>query len=96
MYPLRKSEYSNRSCKINLVLIEKDGLSHYCLINDIGRLVFSQVSKHKEKCFICVNCLNHFPTEESLEKHKEYCDTNECIKINMPKKRILTKVYKLS
>ena len=28
VYPLRKSEYSNRSCKINLVLIEKDGVTH--------------------------------------------------------------------
>ena len=46
----------------------------------------SQVSKHNGKCFICDNCLNPFPTEESLNKHKEYCDTNECIKINMPKK----------
>ena len=91
VYPLRKSKYSNRSCKINLMLIDKDGVTHYCLINDIGRLVYSQVSKHKEKCFICVNCLNHFPTEESLEKHKEYCDTNECIKIDMPKKGSLLK-----
>ena len=64
VYPLRKSEYSNRSCKIKLLLIEKDGVTHYCLINDIGRLVASQVSKHKGKCFLCDNCLNHFPTEE--------------------------------
>ena len=91
VYPLRKSEYSNRSCKIKLLLIEKDGVTHYCLINDISRLVASQISKHKGKCLICDNCLNHFPTEESLENHKEYCDTNECIKINMPKKGSLLK-----
>ena len=91
VHPLRKSGYSNRSCKIKLVLIEKDGVTHYCLINDISRLVASQVSKHKGKCFLCDNCLNHFPTEESLEKHKEYCDTKECIKINMPKKGSLLK-----
>ena len=84
VYPLRKSEHSNRSYKIKLLLIEKEGVSHYCLINDISRLVAFQVSKHKGKCFICDNCLNPFPTDESLEKHKEYCDTNECIKINMP------------
>ena len=86
VYLLRKSKHSNRSCKIKLLLIEKEVVSHYCLINDISRLVASQVSKHKEKCFICDNCLNPFPTEESLNKHKEYCDTNECIKINMPRK----------
>ena len=86
VYPPRTSKHRNRSCKIKLLLIEKEGVSHYCLINNISRLVSSQVSKHKEKCFICDNCLNPFPTEESLNKHKEYCDTNECIKINMPKK----------
>ena len=83
---LRKSKHSNRSCKIKLLLIEKEGVSHYCLINDISRLVSSQVTKHNGKCFICDNCLNPFPKEELLNKHKEYCDTNECIKINMPKK----------
>ena len=84
VYPLRKSEHSNRSCKIKLLLIEKEGVSHYCLINNISRLVSSQVSKHDGECFICNNCLNPFPKEESLNKHKEYCDTNECIKISMP------------
>ena len=91
VYPLRKSKHSNRSCKIKLLLIEKEGVSHYCLINDISRLVGSQVAKHKEKCFICDNCLNPFPTEESLNKHKEYCDTNECIKTIMPKKGSVVK-----
>ena len=84
VYPLRISEYSNRSCKIKLLLIEKGGVSHYCLINEFSRLVSSQVSKHKEKSYICDNCLNPFPKEESLNKYKEYCSTNECIKINMP------------
>ena len=51
VFPLRKSKYGNRSCKINLMLIDKDGVTHYCLINYIGRLVSSQVSKHKGKWF---------------------------------------------
>ena len=54
-------------------------------------MVSSQVSKHKEKSFICDNCLNPFPKEESLNKHKEYCSTNECIKINLPKKGSILK-----
>ena len=49
-------------------------------------MVSSQVSKHKEKSFLCDNCLNPFPNEKSLNKHKEYCSTNECIKVDMPKK----------
>ena len=91
VYPLRISEYSNRSCKIKLLLIEKGGVSHYCLINEFSRLVSLQVSKHKEKSYICDNCLNPFPKEESLNKHKEYCSTSECIKINMPEKGSILK-----
>ena len=86
VYSLRTSKHSYRSYKIKLLLIEKEDATHYCLINNISRLVSSQVSKHNGKCFICDNCLNPFPAEESLNKHKEYCDTNECIKINMAKK----------
>ena len=91
VYPLRISEYNNKSCKIKLLLIEKGGVSHYCLINEFSRLVSSQVSKHKEKSFLCDNCLDPFPKEESLNKHKEYCSTNECIKINMPEKGSILK-----
>ena len=86
VFPLKVSKNKNRLYKINLLLIENRGVSHYCLIKDISKLVSSQVSKHKGKTFICDNCLNSFQKEESLTKHKEYCDTNECIKIVMPKK----------
>ena len=91
VYPLRISEHSNRSCKIKLLLVEKGGVSHYCLIENFSRLVSSQVSKHKEKSFLYDNCLNPFQKEESLNKHKEYCSTNECIKINMPEKGSILK-----
>ena len=30
--------------------------------------------------------MNHFQTEKSLKAHEEHCNTNECIKINMPEK----------
>ena len=72
VYPLRTSEYSNRSCKIKLLLVEKGGVSHYCLIENFSPLLSSQVSKHNGKSFICDDCLNPFLKEESLNKHKEY------------------------
>ena len=86
VYPIKRSKNINRLHKINLLLIENEGVKHYCLIKDLSKLTSSQVSKHNGKIFICDNCLNHFQTEKSLDNHKEYCDTNECIKINMPKK----------
>ena len=86
IYPLRISKHNDRTHKIKLLLIEDNEERHYCLIQNLSRLIGAQVSNHNGKCFICDNCLNPFRSKESLDKHKEYCDTNECIKINMPKK----------
>ena len=91
VYPLRVSPYKNRENKINLLLIESEGNSHYCLIQDLSTLIASQVNKHKGKCFICDNCLNPFNSEYSLNKHKNYCYNNECVKINMPEKGSILK-----
>ena len=84
VYPIKRSKNINILHKINLLLIENEGVTHYCLIKDLSKLTSLQVSKHNGKIFICDNCLNHFQKEDSLKNHKEYCDTNECVKINMP------------
>ena len=91
VYPLRVSPYKNRDNKINFLLIEEEGKSHYCLINNLSRLISMQVNKYKVKCFICDNCLNPFNSEYSRNKHKEYCCNNECVKINMPEKGSILK-----
>ena len=91
VYPLRVSPYKNRVNKINLMLIEGEENSHYCLIQNLSRLISSQVSKHHRQCFLCDNCLNPFKSKESLDKHREYCDNNECVKINMPEKGSILK-----
>ena len=84
VYPLRSSPYKNRDNKINLMLIEGEENSHYCLINNLSRLISSQVNNYNGRCFICDNCLNPFNSEYSLNKHREYCYNNECMKIEMP------------
>ena len=91
VYPLGVSPYKNRDNKIDLLLIEDGGKSHYCLINDLSRLISMQVSKHCGECFLCDNCLKPFKSKESLDKHKEYCYNNECVKINMPEKGSILK-----
>ena len=47
VYPLRKSNNTDREHKIRLILIEKDGIKHYCLVNNLSRLLSTQTSKHK-------------------------------------------------
>ena len=46
VHPLRNSDNMNREHKIRLMLIEKDGVQHYCLVKNLSRLLTSQVSKH--------------------------------------------------
>ena len=86
IYPLRISKKENKRKNNIVLLLIKDGdKSHYCLVKNLSALLSSQVNKHKSKLYFCLNCLNGFDTMVKLEKHKEYCDEEESIKINMPK-----------
>ena len=76
----------DREHKIRLMLIEKDGVQHYCLVKNLSRLLASQVSKHNGEKYFCDRCLNPFWCEQSLNKHLEYCSNHEAVKIEMPKK----------
>ena len=81
--PLRISEVE-RERNIDLLLIEEDGKKHYYLIKNLSRLLSKQVTKHDGASVFCRRCLNHFPNNEKLEVHKEYCARKECVKIEMP------------
>ena len=87
----RNSNNTNREHDVILILIEKEGVSHYCLVKNLSRLLSSQVSNHKEKHHFCLRCLNSFWTHKSLNKHLEYCGNHEAIKINMPEKGTMLK-----
>ena len=42
-----------------------------------------QISKHKEAKFICKRCLNPFSLETVYNKHREYCNLNDEVRIDM-------------
>ena len=83
VYPLRLSK-SESEQTINLLLISDGEKQHYCLIKSLSRLLSSQMSKHGHTNVFCLNCLNHFPNEEKLKIHEEYCLKNQAIRIEMP------------
>ena len=85
VYPLRLSK-SERTQIVNLLLISDGEKQHYCLIKSLSRLLSSQMSKHDHTKSFCLNCLNHFPNEEKLKIHEEYCLKNQAIRIEMPEK----------
>ena len=88
IYPLRRSKHAMKNKrKYNIILLlikDENNNSHYCLVKNESALLSSQVNKHKGKLYFCLNCLNGFDTPEKLEKHKEYCEEEESVKITMP------------
>ena len=83
VYPLR---ISKKNCEqvINLLLIADEETNHFCWIKNMSRLLSKNINNHQHKRYFCYRCLNSFHSEKSLEKHKEYCQNNEAVKIEMP------------
>ena len=64
VYTLRNSNNTNREHNVILILIEEEGVSHYCLVKNLSRLLSSQVSKHDGKKYFCMRCLNPCNTQK--------------------------------
>ena len=63
----------------------KDGKnSHYCVVKSMSRLTSSQGRKHCGKIWVCDYCLNHFRTEDVLNRHKLYCSQHDCVHTIFP------------
>ena len=71
VYPLYISKKSYDQT-LNLLLITEKGKSHYVLIKDFNRLMFSR-TKHEDKKHYCMSCLQNFTTEEILSSQKKQC-----------------------
>ena len=75
-----------------LINRKKNEVKHYCLSKSLSRLLASQVSKHGKKTqHFCLRCLNPFWCQESLNKHQEYCNEYEGVKIELPEKGTMLK-----
>ena len=83
VYPLRISKRHDLQVIILLQITDNE-TNHYCWIKNMSRLLSSQVNNHKSARLFCNRCLNSFWTKKSLEKHLEYCQSNEAVKIEMP------------
>lgn len=83
IYQLSKQPVGMRT--INLMLIEKDGKTHYTWIKDLNRLLHDQ-NKYGGKTYFCERCLHGYSREDLLEQHKPECLGNgeRVIKIEMP------------
>ena len=57
---------------LNLLLITKGKEQHYVLMKDFNKFIYNQ-TKHKERKYFCMYCLQCFPYEKALINHKENC-----------------------
>ena len=85
IYICRKG--GNYEHAINLMLIMENNRKHYVVIKSLSRLLRSQNTKHKEREYFCMNCLQGFWEECSRDEHVGYCKDNELVRIEMPHKR---------
>ena len=85
IYICRKGGNYQRA--INLMLITENNRKHYVAIKSLSRLLRSQNTKHKEREYFCMNCLQGFWEECSRDEHLGYCKNNESVRIEMPHKR---------
>ena len=72
VYTLRLSKSDHKET-INLFLYNE----HYGVVKNLSRLVSGQLNKQDHKKYICLRCLNHFKSSESLEKHLELCQNHD-------------------
>ena len=57
---------------LNLLLIERDGKSHYVLIKNFNRLMFN-MTKDRDKKHFCERCFQNFSSDKRLMDHKKDC-----------------------
>ena len=84
VYPLRISNYE-RENNVDLLLISDGEKQHYCVIKNLSRLLTSQTYNKKVVRYYCRRCYASFTSQERLNLHKDICQSNESVKIKMPK-----------
>ena len=74
-------------------LIAGEGKKHYITIENLNRLLKCSNSKHCHQQHFCLNCLQGFPSEESRNKHLEYCIDHEVVRIDIPQENSFVRFH---
>lgn len=82
-FPLYISELESANANVDLLYVEQDGNSHYCLIKDLNGVLRS-TKRAKRKHYFCQRCLHGFIREDLLKDHLPYCKQFSCQKVEYP------------
>ena len=75
---------SIREKHVNLLLITNENTFHYCLIDNMSRLLSSSQSADTKQKYFCFHCLHGFRRKELLEEHEKYCHQHKLQKTVLP------------
>jgi len=72
-----------------LLITNEERQQHYCVVNDLSLLLYSQTTKNHSERFYCLRCLNGFNSLDSRNKDFEFCREKEAITrcLPQPKKK---------
>ena len=73
----------------NLLLLEKNGINHFLLIRNLGRLCARQLGHKHHVKYHCDRCLYFFKTKEKFENHLELCKKHNVCSVKFPDKDFL-------
>ena len=94
IHPLSLTKLTGRK-HVDLLVTSDATTNHYVLIKDFNKLCYN-VTKHKGKKYFCKNCIQHFSSEEILERHKPNCMlVNGKQAVGLPKEGSKVKFNKL-
>ena len=89
-YPLYISK-NEKERHVNLLLTDKGGKTHHCLITDLNKMLHSQI-EHNGRKFFCTYRLHGFIRKDLLGQHKPLCETHgaQCTELPSGKGKIMT------
>ena len=89
-YPLYISKHQKER-HVNLLLIEKGGETHYCLMTDLNKMLYSQTKNYGTQ-FFCTFCFHGFIRKDLLDQHKPLCEKYgaQCTELPSGKDKIMT------
>lgn len=79
--PYRDDDDDNDQDSVDL---QKKRIFHFALIKDLSKLVNRQMGNQSHKKWLCDRCLNHFKTNDNLNKHLQRCFSLNETKITLP------------
>ena len=86
-------EAADEQQEVDLMLISEGDRWHYTGIKSLIRLLASKNSNHAHKHYFSNNCLQGFTLELSRDQHYSYCNDNETVRVEMPRKGKTVEFY---